>query len=686
MRIAKQRVRTREQFLGSLQQSFNNNRETYTHILVGAGFSRSAGIPLASEIAGILARYKNLRRTDPATPLSYSTIIRDFFEEGFSPDAEMEMLKKDPDYAELDYVAAYKSLFADAEIFPDNSVSRANFIADMISASQERYHGYNFESIYLAYLCNQARVLGRPRINTILTTNFDDVIPNSFSELSAPCRLLDQWHLIEKEDSITEYPRVVYLHGRYLHYDLANTEEEIKQRGSLIANFLRALPQASKLIVIGYSGWEDEVMTGIKAILADREHRRLAAGIHWCHYGKLETASTKLVELAESFNGLTITPDISALDALRLLLKASSCSENSVLQHIRNSSDRKRRDFERRLIRINEKDLGHETRPGLLSPALEEVEPPSAEQAIREGREAMHHLSSLTIAFSMIDSALRNRADLKPQEEAGLYRTRAALRQRYRINMEGALTDYQSALKLDSTEEVAIALGMADVYAALGKYGGANHFLGVARKLIKTGDRLNTALSDMLEGSIEFQLNNIAHAEALLRRAATVLTELNNVDGKHPRHGEPDVRPDLQRRGGQGHGPDRRDEKAAWQEYQGAVLGRRPLPGGRRDPPAARQRQEREDGAAASPGRRREGAQLPAPGRHLLQSGGQLLPQRPVEGRPGRHARRHSILRPRGNRPSPAPGRGLAGALSGGHPGRFRRSLARKRSQGPESL
>lgn len=530
MTLPKKRLRSRQQFHDALRQSFTTGRETYTHILIGAGFSRTAGIPLASEIAGILARFKNLKRLKSWGTLTYGEVIRSFFSNEFSTAEELDRLRTDPALAKADYEDAYKYLFSDDEIFPDKSVSRENFMGELISVSQDRHLGYNPESLYLAYLCDYARRQGRPKIDTILTTNFDDVLPISFFELNAPCRLLDKWGSIEKEDTITSYPRIVYLHGRYLHYDIANTEEEIRGRSDLIAKFLRTLPHSSKLIVVGYSGWEDEVMNGLKTILQDREHKRLAAGIHWCLRGSAETASKQLLELVKESDELTVTTDISALEAMRLLLDAAGCTETGVLQHIRDTYDKKRNSLERTLIEVNEKDLGYTGEAELIGQEVEIVEPPSVDQATLEAHEAMRRASSLSIAFAMMGAVLKRRPNMSQEQEAQLYRARAALRLRYKIDIEGAISDYQSSLKLDGKDKFTPMIGMADAYASLGKYNRAKHFLGIARKNLDEGSNNRSALCDIIEANIVYQSDDIERAEQLLEKARATVRDLPEDD------------------------------------------------------------------------------------------------------------------------------------------------------------
>lgn len=531
MKIPKRRLKSKQWLQDTLSQSFNGGIGTHTHILVGAGFSHTAGIPLASEIAGILARYKNMRHKNHSADLTYSTVVKDFFDKKFCPKNELEELKSNHDLTRLDSEEIYKALFSDDdEIFPDKSVSRGNFMANLIAASRERYHGYNLESLYLAYLCDHARRHGHPKIDTILTTNFDDILPISFFELSAPCRLLDQWRSIEREEPITYYPRIVYLHGRYLYYDIANTEVEIRNRSDLIANFLRRLPQASKLIVIGYSGWEDEIMNGLKTLLQEKEHKRFAAGIHWCLHGNEGTASKQLLDLITISEEVTVTTEITALAAMRIFLEAAGCTETSVLQSIRDTSNHKRHSFERNLVEINERDLGYDGKAEFTG-NIEDTEPPSVEQAIAKGQEALDRASSSSIAFSMMQSVLRRRPQMSPKQEAALYRTRGALRFRYKIDIEGAISDYQFALKLDNEETFGPTVGLADAYASLAKYNRARHFLKLARKQLTDGSTAaQQAHCDIIEGSIEFQNDNLDLTEQLLTKAIGALESFPEVD------------------------------------------------------------------------------------------------------------------------------------------------------------
>ena len=202
--------------------------------LVGAGFSQSAGVPSTSHLISALLKF----RKSPS--LSWFEIFDQTKDEVIN-----ESLGNQAN--------TYFQLIRD--VLP-NSPDRHYFITSAVQWAAEKQIQMNVESILLATilvngcsgnLCrtpnfaslkeayqNQpensyllsSRWLTGEFSSQVFTTNFDDVIAVTHYMGNKPIEVID-FPDPRVSASVTEYPRLVHLHGRHIHYDLKNTENEV---------------------------------------------------------------------------------------------------------------------------------------------------------------------------------------------------------------------------------------------------------------------------------------------------------------------------------------------------------------------------------------------------------------------------------------------------------------------------
>lgn len=161
--------------------------------------------------------------------------------------------------------------------FP-NKIDRSNFFREQIKNA-----GITSANLLLAQILCSKKVA-----TTVLTPNFDDILKQSMD-------LLGQRNVLVAENSmdnlsITPYNQeelqIVHVHGTYRFYDCANLNSEIlevtNKNGTLSSTqLLRNFLQVQAPIIIGYSGWESDV---IMTCLAERLSYPVPRSYIWVCY------------------------------------------------------------------------------------------------------------------------------------------------------------------------------------------------------------------------------------------------------------------------------------------------------------------------------------------------------------------------------------------------------------------
>ncbi|HJL01632.1 MAG TPA: SIR2 family protein [Polyangiaceae bacterium LLY-WYZ-15_(1-7)] len=123
--------------------------------------------------------------------------------------------------------------------------------------------------------------------NLLITPNFDDFVSRGLHLFGHPHVVCDHPATTARIDLDAPDVQIIHVHGTYWFYDLVNTDSEIVERasgmragpgmGELLGDLLRARVP----LVIGYSGWEGDVlMTALKARLA----KGLKHQLYWFCY------------------------------------------------------------------------------------------------------------------------------------------------------------------------------------------------------------------------------------------------------------------------------------------------------------------------------------------------------------------------------------------------------------------
>ena len=260
--------------------------------LLGAGASIKSGIPLAGEMVEKMARWEYCLANglDPEDPRPRRS---DWY-----PWLKMQKWYREDKEQADNYPDAVENILQPRQ-------TRKDFFLSLLDTQVEPSRGYE----YIASL------IARKRIHTVLTTNFDSILPKV-------CKDNKQLHHLEviqtksdytKLSTSPQYPQIIYLHGSVEHYTDKNTLAEIN--GELDVDIVsRLLPilRDHPLIVIGYRGAEPSVMKHflINHAEAADNYRN---GIYWCTRNYKEDRHDSLThlvhELAEDIQGnLQVVP------------------------------------------------------------------------------------------------------------------------------------------------------------------------------------------------------------------------------------------------------------------------------------------------------------------------------------------------------------------------------------------
>ena len=135
----------------------------------------------------------------------------------------------------------------------------------------------------LAHLLSEKRIA-----NIVITPNFDDFISRALSLFGIPHIVCDHPATVDRIHPEHDDVQIVHVHGTYWYYDCCNLREEIEARAepslhttSTMGFLLDRIFFDRSPIVIGYSGWEGDVIT---AALKRRLRNRLGHNVYWFCY------------------------------------------------------------------------------------------------------------------------------------------------------------------------------------------------------------------------------------------------------------------------------------------------------------------------------------------------------------------------------------------------------------------
>jgi SIR2-like domain/Tetratricopeptide repeat len=211
---------------------------------LGAGASHQSGIIIASE----MVKFFKERIFEEECP------------ERLNTDEEKESWLREQEWYKTEG-SEYGKCF---EHFAAKETRRRRYIESIIEGKEPSF-GY----VVLANL------LASNYINTIITTNFDDLVYSACTSYTGLRPIVHAYGNFASEMRITaQRPKILKLHGDYL-YKVLNTETEIaRQDPNMVKQVTRILSEYG-LIVIGYGGGDKSIMDILSKFSEDND-------LYWC--------------------------------------------------------------------------------------------------------------------------------------------------------------------------------------------------------------------------------------------------------------------------------------------------------------------------------------------------------------------------------------------------------------------
>ncbi len=239
-------------------------------IFLGAGASVQSGIPAAS---GMIQDFRR-RIFEAECPEQCKT------------DVEKEKWLGEQSW--YDASKAYCSLFEHHE---PKEIGRQRYIEALIEGRRPSF-GY----VMLANL------MATGYINTIITTNFDDLVYSACTTFTDIRPIVYAYGVLASEMRVTaNRPKVLKLHGDYLYAVLKNTSSEIETQDLNMSRQVSAVLNEYGLIVVGYGGNDESVMRILSQISSKND-------LYWCVHGSGEP-SQKVRDLLAEKGGFLVRID-----------------------------------------------------------------------------------------------------------------------------------------------------------------------------------------------------------------------------------------------------------------------------------------------------------------------------------------------------------------------------------------
>lgn len=413
----------------------------------------------------------------------------------------------------------YSKLF---ESYSPKRRNRQHYIESLIQGKKPSF-GY-------AVLAN---LIERRYVNTVLTTNFDDLIYIASTTFSGIRPVIYAYGVLASEMRLSSpHPRVLKLHGDYLYSALKNTTDEINA-GDQDPNMARQVRRAMddfNLIVMGYSGGDESVMKIFEDFSAENE-------LYWCHL-KHEVPSIEVLKLVEKKNGSLVAIDgfDEAMHEIRKVvgfdLNQLSISfeerRNFIFEEISKFDEKYATpvlqttidEAKKRQSVYSDGDLSWMEFFLKAKEAFKVQDYNEAEQNYKKAIELNPNFpatyNNLGITLSYFENRLNDAEDayrhalLLDPEQATIYSNLGILLMRQSRYKEAQIM-LEKAYQLDPTDLFAL-VGLANLYKGWDQLESSKIYLSKARNVVAENDWYNLACLDGISGNPDSALKNLRKA------------------------------------------------------------------------------------------------------------------------------------------------------------------------------
>ena len=283
---------------------------------LGAGASIQAGIPTGSDFTWMFKRDLYCTEQD---------ISKEKFKDIQSPRNQkilQEYFDSKDNYPKLYDDKEYSFYFGRCYTTVQ---ARQSFIANYVDKANPS----------LGHLC-LANFIINNKIENVWTTNFDKLVESGVYKLN-PAYSLNIVSSANKSSlgliSNNDYPSIYKLHGDFRYDEIQNTEDELKELETTLANYFVTSMQNRGLVVIGYSGKDDSIMNILETHINDKDF--LSKGIYWIVQNKtlLSNRVRELLEKVYSTNKPAFLVEISDFDDFMYSMYKQYENKNDVIDN-----------------------------------------------------------------------------------------------------------------------------------------------------------------------------------------------------------------------------------------------------------------------------------------------------------------------------------------------------------------
>jgi len=171
-------------------------------------------------------------------------------------------------FAEEDANVANPYSYYFEKCYPDPLV-RQEFLSNLVKNKKPS----------IGFMCLSVLVEEK-KVNTVWTTNFDDLIERAISKMDISCQVVSPENSKSVQNFRSDIPTVVKLHGDFRYDALQNTDSELQRLEENLHNYFLSSSSQRGLLVVGYSGSDESVLQTLEKAL--EKPNTFPKGLVWC--------------------------------------------------------------------------------------------------------------------------------------------------------------------------------------------------------------------------------------------------------------------------------------------------------------------------------------------------------------------------------------------------------------------